>query len=94
MGNLISGFARSVIMGQVRTYLPWFGGLLTALGVANKVDPSQFEGAVYYLANSLWVIVPAYFSYTNKKSVKDLVTQAANALPRTSAANAAISKVS
>lgn len=93
-GNMIGGLAKSIVLGQVRTALPAVGGGLAVLGVQHQVNPAQFEGAVYYIISSLFAIVPAYFSYMNKHSVKDLVTAAIAAEPGTAEAAAIQAKVS
>jgi hypothetical protein len=94
ISNLIGGFAKSVILGQLRAYLPAIGGALAALGVANKVDATSLEGSIYYLANAAFVVVPAVGSYLQKKSVQSLVTAAASALPGSPEAAAIVAKVS
>lgn len=94
IGNMLGGFVKSVIMGQVRTYLPVAGGALAALGVNNQVNAASFEGSLYYLMSSAFVIIPAVFSYLQKKSVQTLVSAAIAAAPGTAEAAAITAKVS
>lgn len=81
--SLLSDFAKSVVLGQLRTALPVIGGGVGALGVANNVDPTKLEGALYYLASAAFYIVPAIYSYLQKKSVADLLAAAQAAAPTT-----------
>lgn len=92
--NLVGGFAKSVALGQLRTALPAVGGGIAVLGVSNHVNAASFEGSLYYLASSLFYIVPAIFSYLQKKSVANLVTAAIAAAPGTAEAAAITEKVS
>lgn len=93
--KLIGGFAKSVILGQLRTYLPAVGGVLGALGVHdNQVNAASLEGSIYYIISSLFVLVPSYFSYRDKHTTKDLVDAAISAVPNTPAADALKAKVS
>lgn len=92
--NILGGFAKSVILGQIRTYLPAVGGALTVLGLSNKVNAASLEGSIYYLANAAFVVVPSIFSYIQKKGVQSLVTAAIAAEPGTPEAAAITAKVS
>lgn len=92
-GSMLGGFAKSVALGQLRTALPAVGGGLSVLGVSNQVNATSFEGALYYILSSLFVIVPAIFSYLQKKSVATLVTESIAAVPGTPEAAALIAKV-
>lgn len=92
--NMLGGFAKSVILGQVRTYLPAVGGAVTVLGVQKQVSATSLEGAFYYLVSSAFVIVPAIFSYLQKKSVQNLITAAIAAVPGSPEAAAIQAKVS
>lgn len=94
LSNLFGGLAKSVILGQVRTYLPAVGGATTVLGIQNQVNATSLEGAVYYIISSAFVIVPAVFSYLQKKSVASLVTAAIAAEPGSATAAAIVAKVS
>ncbi len=91
--GLITGFLKNVLLGQIRTYLPAVGGAVTVLGVQNQVNAQSLEGAFYYIASSSFVIVPALFSYLQKKSMKTLVTAAIAATPGTPEAAAIVAKV-
>lgn len=92
--NLAGGFAKSVALGQLRAALPAVGGGLAVLGVNNQVNAQSFEGSLYYIVSSLFVIVPAVFSYLQKKSVTTLVQAAIAASPGTPEAAAIQAKVS
>lgn len=92
--SVFSGFVKSVLAGQARTATAATGGALTALGVANQVNAASLDGAIYYLFNASLVIVPAVFSYLQKKSVVSLVQAAVVASPGTPEAAAVIAKVS
>lgn len=92
--GLITNFAKSVVLGQLRAYLPAIGGALTVMGVADKVDATSLEGSIYYLANAAFVVVPAIFSYLQKKGVQSLVTSAIAAAPGSAEAAAIVAKVS
>jgi len=94
ISDMISGFVKSVILGQVRTALPAVGGGLAVLGVGTHVNAASFEGALYYLVSSMFYIVPAAFSYLQKKSVQTLINAAVAASPGTPEAAAIIAKVS
>lgn len=94
VNTVVGGFAKSVILGQLRTYLPAIGGALTVLGISDKIDAASLEGSIYYLANAAFVVVPAIFSYLHKKSVQSLVTAAIAANPGTPEAAAITAKVS
>jgi hypothetical protein len=91
--HLVSGFAQRVVLGQARTYLPVTAGVLTTLGVQHQVSATSLEGALYYILSSAFVIVPALFSYLQKKSMKTLVTAAIAATPGTPEAVAIQAKV-
>lgn len=80
--SLISDFVKQVVLGQVRTYLPTITGAAVALGVQDKIDPTSLQGAVYYIISSAFVIIPAIGSYLQKKSVKDLLTEAVADTPK------------
>jgi hypothetical protein len=92
--NLLGGFAKSVALGQLRTYLPAIGGGLTVLGIQNQVSAAGLEGAIYYLVNASFVVVPAIFSYLQKKNVATLVTAAIAAEPGSPEAASVLAKVS
>lgn len=92
--NLVSNYGKSIVLGQTRTLLPAVGGGIAALGIGNQVNAASLEGAIYYIMSSLFVIIPAVFSYLQKKSVKDLVTAAVAAEPGSVEATAIQAKVS
>ena len=92
--DMIGNFAKSVVLGQVRTALPAVGGGIAVLGVQNHVNAASFEGALYYIASSLFYIVPALFSYLQKKNVQSLVMAAVAAVPGSPEADTLAGKVS
>jgi hypothetical protein len=94
IGDMAGGMARSIVLGQVRTALPVVGGGLAVLGVQSHVNAASFEGSLYYIASSLFYIVPAIFSYLHKHSVADLVNAAIAVNPGTPEAAAIQAKVS
>ena len=93
LGNLIGAFAKNLILSQLRTWLPYIGGLVTTLGVGNQVSPASLEGAVYYLVSSALVMGPAIGSYLHTKTVQSLVTAAAEAAPGSPEAASIVAKV-
>jgi hypothetical protein len=94
ISNIVEGLIKSVVLSQARNALPAVGGALGALGVSKQVDPTQLEGALYYLVSSAFVIIPAVFSYLQHNSVQTLFKQALAATPGSPEAAAVQAKVS
>lgn len=94
LAGMFGGLVKSIALGQVRTALPVVGGGLAVLGVSNHVNAQSFEGSLYYIASSLFYIVPAVFSYLKAHSVANLVTAAIAAAPGTPEAATIMQKVS